>query len=488
MNKGILLILDGYGEGPEGEYNAVKNAHTPTLDRLKSGSYSLLDASGEAVGLFDGDLGGSEVGHMTIGAGRVVPSTAKKINDDIKSKKFRANPKILEIANKLRSNGGNLHLVGLMSDKNIHSNIYHALEIVDIMKDSAKNIFLHLITDGRDTAPYTSLEYIKVVKDRIKTIKNCHILSISGRAWSMDREGHMDRTQRGVKAMFEEVNGINEKDIESYIRAEHFTKNDQFIEPTHVECENYTGIYSEDVVFFFNFREDRLRQIGEVCEKFGCRIVTMSDVGGVDSLVVYPQKNVDNTLSEYLSNSGLRQIKIGESTKYAHVTYFLNGGREEPFVGEDRVHVQSENVEDFSTTPKMKAGEITTEAIKAMKKDYDAIIVNYSNPDMVGHTGDYSATIQALEYMDKCIEELLQNAKNNGYFVMVTADHGNSDQMRTADGQPHMAHTLSPVFCVVADSDYEMRERGGLQDIAPTFVELLGLPAYPYFEGQSLIR
>lgn len=487
MNKGILVILDGYGERKSSEYNAVINAYTPTLDRLKTQSYSLLEASGEAVGLFDGDLGGSEVGHTTIGAGRVIPSTAKKINDDIKNKDFQSNPKIKQMNDSLASTNGNLHLVGLMSDKNIHSNIYHALELVNIAKKSAKNIYLHLITDGRDTAPYDSLKYIKIVKDYIKTIKNCHILSISGRAWSMDREGHIDRTERGAKAMFENLDGINEENIEAYIKNEHLTKNDQFIEPVHIKNNQYNEIKKEDIIFFFNFREDRLRQIGDYCKKYNCNIYTMSDVGGVESVVVYPEENVEHTLSEYLSASGLRQIKIGESTKYAHVTYFLNGGRETPFSGEDRVHVPSINVEDFSSTPNMKAGEITDEVINAMKKDYDAIIVNYSNADMIGHTGNYSATITALEFLDKCVEKLLESARKHGYFVLITADHGNSDQMMNDDGIPHMAHTLSPVFCAVADSQYRMKEYGGLRDIAPTFVELLGLPPYQYFEGSSLI-
>ncbi|MFQ6752016.1 MAG: 2,3-bisphosphoglycerate-independent phosphoglycerate mutase [Clostridia bacterium] len=488
MNKGILVILDGYGEGKAGEYNAVINANTPTLDRLKTQSYSLLEASGEAVGLFTGDLGGSEVGHTTIGAGRVIPSTAKKINDDVRSGEFSNNKALNQILDRLNSTNGDLHLVGLMSDKNIHSNINHALAIIDIAKDRVCNIYLHLITDGRDSAPYESLRYYDMVRKHIEGIHNCHILSISGRAWAMDRECHMDRTIKATGAMFGSTLGIKESEIKSYLDNAHQTNNDQFVEPIHIDIESYEGIKNDDCILFFNFREDRLRQICGVCSEFGCKIATMSDVGGLDSVVLYPQRNVEHTLSEYLSESGLRQIKIGESTKYAHVTYFFNGGVEKAFAGEDRVHEPSHNVEDFSTTPEMKASEIAEETIKAIHNDYDAIIVNFSNADMVGHTGNYEATKKSIEALDKAVHRVLESAKENGYFVMVTADHGNGEEMRLDNGEAHMAHTLNPVFCVVADSGYDMREHGGLRDVAPTFIELLGLPKYPYFEGESLIR
>ncbi|MBR2969689.1 MAG: 2,3-bisphosphoglycerate-independent phosphoglycerate mutase [Clostridia bacterium] len=488
MNKGILVILDGYGEGKAGEYNAVINANTPTLDRLKTQSYSLLEASGEAVGLFTGDLGGSEVGHTTIGAGRVVPSTAKKINDEVNSGEIAKNVALNKILDRLNDSGGDLHLVGLMSDKNIHSNINHAIALVDIAKDRVANIYLHLITDGRDCAPYESIRYYNQVREHIDSIDNCHVLSISGRAWAMDRENHFDRTIKATGAMFGITTGIDESYIESYLSSEHRTKNDQFIEPIHIDIEQYHGIKNADCILFFNFREDRLRQIAKVCSEYGCEIATMSDVGGIDSIVLYPQTNVDHTLSEYLSKLGLRQLKIGESTKYAHVTYFLNGGVEDAFIGEDRVHVPSHNVEDFSSTPEMKASEIATETIKAIDKDYDAIIVNFSNADMVGHTGDYIATKKSIEAMDQALARILDKAKERGYFVMVTADHGNAEEMRLDNGESHMAHTLNPVFCVVADSDYVMTNKGGLRDIAPTFIELLGLPKYPYFEGHSLIR
>ena len=487
MKKGVLVILDGYGEGKPYEFNAVTNAKTPTLHALKKQSYSLLKNHGEAVGLFDSEMGGSEVGHITIGAGRVISSTAKKIRDEIISGKFAKNKVLNSTLNSLKKNGGNLHLIGLMSDKNVHSNIEHCVEIINIAKDKVKNIFIHFITDGRDTGVHESLKYLKYLKNNIKNIKNCSILSVSGRFFAMDRENHEERTNEAFKACFSPEKTI--VDIEKYIKDEHSKgKNDQFVEPVGVKSSTYKGITKNDCVLFFNFREDRMRQIVKKCEELNCSLVTMAEVGTSDTKVLYPNEIVAHTLSEYLSQNGLKQIKIGESTKYAHVTYFLNGGREEPFEREDRIHVPSFNVDDFSKTPQMKAKEITKEVKKAIKSEYDAIIVNYSNADMVGHTGNYQATVKSLEVVDRCLKNVLKQAQKNNYFVMITADHGNADEMRTKNGEPHMAHTINPVFCVVANSGLEMKKHGELKDVAPTFVELLGLKSNKHFEGESLIK
>lgn len=486
MNKGILIILDGYGEGKPYEFNAVRNANTPTLNALKQQSFSLLKTHGNAVGLFDEEMGGSEVGHLTIGAGRIVNSTAKQIRDDIKSKEFEKNSVLTKMLNDLKKNNADLHLFGLMSDKNIHSDISHCVEIVKQAKTKAKNIYIHFITDGRDSGAQESLKYLKYLQNNIKNIKNCSILSVSGRFYAMDRENHEERTNEAFNACFSQDNTI--EDVEKYIKSEHMAgKNDQFVKPISVKSKTYKGVNKNDYVLFFNFREDRLRQIVKKCEELKCNLVTMSDVGGTKTKVMYPNKITQNTLSEYLSKNGLKHIKIGESTKYAHVTYFLNGGREEPFEGEDRVHVPSFNVADFATTPQMKAKEITKEVKKAIKKDYDAIIVNYSNADMVGHTGNYEATLKSLEVVDACLKKVLNYAKKNNYFVMVTADHGNADEMRTQNDEPHMAHTINPVFCVVANSGLKMKKEGGLKDVAPTFVELLGLKPNKHFKGKSLI-
>lgn len=486
MNKGILIILDGYGEGKAGEFNAVENAKTPTLKMLKQQSYSLLKTHGESVGLFEQEMGGSEVGHTTIGAGRIVYSTAKQIRDDILSGEFSKNKVLIKTLEKLKKNNADLHLFGLMSDKNIHSNIEHCVEIVKLAKDKARNIYIHFVTDGRDSGVYDSLKYFKYLQKHIKDIENCSILSVSGRFYAMDRENHEERTNMAFNACFAQNKPI--VDVAKYIKAQHeLGKNDQYIEPVSVKSKTYTGVSKNDCVLFFNFREDRLRQIVKKCEELKCNLVTMSDVGGTNAKVIYPIKIIKNTLSEYLSKNNLSQVKISESTKYAHVTYFLNGGREDPFEKEDRVHVPSYNVNDFALTPQMKAKDITREVKKAIKKDYDAIIVNYSNADMVGHTEDYGATVKSLEVVDKCVKNILKWAKKNNYFVMITADHGNAEEMKTENGEFQMAHTTNPVFCVVANSGLKMKKEGGLKDVAPTFIELLGLKPNKHFEGESLI-
>ena len=486
MRKGILVILDGYGEGEKTEYNAVANAKTPTLNKLKKQPHSLLKTHGESVGLFEEEMGGSEVGHLTIGAGRVMPSTVKRIRDEIKSGAFEKNKVLVKMLENLKKNNADLHLCGLMSDKNVHSNINHCLEIIKLAKENAKNIYIHFITDGRDTGVHESLKYLKYLQKHIKNIENCSILSVSGRFYAMDRENHEERTNEAFNACFTQNKTIT--DIEKHIKEQHSAgNNDQFVEPVALKSTTFKGVNKNDYILFFNFREDRLRQIVKKCEELKCNLITMSDVGGVRAKSMYPNKVTTNTLSEYLSKNGLKQIKIGESTKYAHVTYFLNGGREEPFENEDRVHVPSFNVDDFAKTPQMKAKEITKEVKKAIKKGYDSIIVNYSNADMVGHTGNYEAAVKSLEVVDGCLKKVLNHAKKNKYFVMITADHGNADEMKTQNGEPHMAHTINPVFCVVANSELMMKEHGTLQDVAPTFIELMELKPNKHFEGKSLI-
>ncbi len=489
MSKAILLILDGYGEGKEGEFNAVKNANSPTLHALRNKSYSLLKTDSESVGLLSNNMGGSEVGHMTIGAGRVVPSTPKLIFDQIKSGEFRKNKVLISQLNNLKKTKSSLHLVGLMSDKKIHSDINHLYEIVDMFKDSAKHIFIHFITDGRDSGPNDGIKYFNELEKRIKNIKNCHILSVSGRFYAMDRENYIERTERAFKSMFLDKSGIEEKNVENYLQKAYKEGfNDQYVEPVHVTQSAYKGVSSNDCVFFFNFREDRLRQMVKKCEELNCNLITMAEVGGVSATPVFKTGETQNTLSQYLAEKGKTQIKISESTKYAHVTYFLNGGREQPFENEDRIHIQTKKTNDYTKTPLMRAKEITIQVKKAMNKNYDAIIVNYSNPDMLGHTGDYYATKKSIEYLDKCVAKVINYANKKGYEVLLTADHGNSEEMIAKNGEPQMAHTLNKVMCVVANKDYKMRKTGSLIDVAPTFVDLLGLDNSKYFEGKSLIR
>ena len=486
MQKGILIILDGYGEGKKGKYNAVLNAKTPTLHGLKDYSHAALKTHGESVGLFEHEMGGSEVGHTTIGAGRIVPSMAKKIRDDIISGEFDKNKVLNKTLTQLEKSGGNLHLFGLMSDKNVHSNISHAFKIIDLAKDKVKNIFIHFVTDGRDSGVFDSEKYLKLLKKHIKNIKNCHILSVSGRFFAMDRENYLDRIETAYNAMFMGENQVD--DVEKYIISQHKNNvDDQNILPASVKCSSFHGVQKEDCLLFFNFREDRLREIVKKCEELNCEIITMTDVANTKSTAMYPSKITQHTLSQYLSENGLKQVKISETTKYAHVTYFLNGGKESAFEGEDRIHVPTIKTQNQAKTPKMQARAITSQILKSVKKNYDAIIVNYSNADMIGHTGDYAATVKALECVDKCVKKVIKFARKNGYFVMITADHGNAEEMVDSDGNPQTAHTLNPVICVVVDEKVELRKHGELKDVAPTFVELLGLKPNKYFVGKSLL-
>jgi len=489
MNKGILLILDGYGEANEKKGNAVANAKTPTLNKIKKQGYSLLKTSGESVGLLNGEMGGSEVGHLTIGAGKVVPSISKAIKDDIKSKEFDKNQKIHKILNDLQKNNADLHLIGLMSDKNIHSDINHCIKLIEMSADKAKNIYIHFITDGRDCGQYDSLKYLKLLNKCIKKHENCHILSVSGRFYAMDRENYMERTNSAIKSMFYGENKILTKDIENYIKNQHEKGvNDQYINPAFVSDTPFSKVDKKDCVFFFNFREDRLRQIGKAVQELGCKLVTMAEVGGVKSTVIYKASKTKNTLSEHLSKLGLTQVKISETTKYAHVTYFLNGGEEKPFKNEERIHVPTIETNDYALTPKMRAEEITNQTIKSLKNSTDAVIVNYSNPDMIGHTGDYKATITALEFLDKFIKKVVKFAKKYGYFILITADHGNAEQMLTKDNEPNTAHSLNDVFCSVINKNVKLKPNGELKDVAPTFIELMQVEPNKHFDGVSLIE
>lgn len=488
MRKGVLLILDGYGEGEKGKYNAVDNANTPVLKKIKSGHVSYLKTHGEAVGLFENDMGGSEVGHLTIGAGRVVNSTAKQISDDIKHGVFKNNKVLSNAVEKLSKNGGNLHLIGMMSDKNVHSNINHCLEIIRIAYDKVRNIFIHFICDGRDCGIHESLPNLKLLNECIKDKPNCKILSVSGRFYTMDRDGAIERTEQAFEAMFYPHKMVD--NAEAYITSQHNAGiGDENIPPVSIKSGDYKGVTEDDVIMFFNFREDRLRQIGIKCQTFGCEIVTMSNVGGVNSNVMYPKEITQNTLSEYLSQNNLKQIKITETTKYAHVTYFLNGGREQPFKEEDRICLDTIQTPSYANTPRMRSEDITKEVISAIKKDYDTIIINFPNPDMVGHMGDYGAVVEALEYLDVCVGKILECAKQNNYFVMLVADHGNAECMVRENGEPNMSHTINKVFCAVVDNgeNIKLKKEGELKNVAPTFVEMLGLKPSQHFEGESLI-
>ena len=482
MKKGLLLILDGYGEAPKSEFNAVTNANTPYLDYLRSNYPNcLIYTHGRSVGLPDGAMGGSEVGHTTIGAGRVIKTTTVKIDDEIESGEFFKHNIFVQKLSKLKQTGGALHIGGLFSDKQIHSDLNHAFALIKMAKMfGIERVFFHAFTDGRDCAQKSSVEYLRKFEIATKEIGVGEIATVGGRFYIMDRENNLDRTSKYINTMLKpEYDYTSASDC---ILASHNAGvTDEFIEPKRIKTNATYSFGSNDLFIFFNFRADRMKQ----------PVKMLSDMKIMDIITFCDfYKAITGTLSEYLSKCGLKQLKISESTKYAHVTYFLNGGREQPFEGEDRIHIETEKTTDFALTPKMRAGEIAKSTIDALNDNkHDAIIVNFSNPDMIGHTGNYDATVTALEYLDGCVKEIVETALKNDYFVLLTADHGNAEEMRDANGNVQTAHSLNPVICMAIDKiRYNMIQSSGLESIAPTFIRMMGIPDNDKFDGKVLIK
>lgn len=493
MKKGLLLILDGYGEAKKSEFNAVTNANAPYINNLrKTYPYCLLYTHGKNVGLPDNSMGGSEVGHTTIGAGRIIKTTTVKIDDEIEDGSFFKHKQFTEKFKNLKDRDGALHIGGLFSDKRIHSDLHHAFAIIKMAKDyGIDRVFLHAFTDGRDCAQDSSFDYLKMFNEKVKQIGIGEIATIGGRFYAMDREQNFDRTDKAIDVMQK----LSYDYIDAYECLSENHKNgitDEFIVPSRIKTSKKYSFDNNDLFIFFNFRADRMKQPVKVLnDKNIMDIITMCNFySGNRVSFIYDEEDIKGTLSEYLSNLGLKQLKVSETTKYAHVTYFLNGGRESPFEGEERIHIKTKKTLDYAKTPKMRAGEISEAVVKALDSNkYDAIIVNFSNPDMIGHTGNYKATIKALEFLDKCIQQVVEKAKEKDYFVMLTADHGNAEEMRDSNGNPQTSHSLNPVICMVIDNTYNnMVEYGGLKDVAPTFIKLMQLPKNDKFEGNILIK
>lgn len=490
--KGILLILDGYGEGKSYAYNAVENAVTPYLDYLKSEMPScLLKTDSLAVGLPNGTMGGSEVGHMTIGGGKIKRSMQVKVDDKISSDEFFSEKVLVEAFSALEARGGALHIAGLWSDKRIHANIEHCFALMKMAKMlNIKKVFVHAITDGRDTEPRCCLRYFQKFQEVSKTLGLGEIASLGGRFYMMDRENNLDRTEMAINKLMQisyDVDNIEKAVEKSYEE----NLGDEFIRPVRVKTKAQYALTDKDLFIFYNTRGDRMKQpVKMASEKFNCPIITFCNFIESDNVkYVFDEDFLTNGLSEYLSTINKKQLKISESTKYAHVTYFFNGGREEPFEGEDRIHIITQKTNDYALTPFMRAKEITESVVKAIKdKKHDAIIVNYSNPDMLGHTGNYEAVVKSLEFLDKCVEEVVETAKANNMFVLLCADHGNAEEMRDEAGNPQTAHSLNPVRCLIVDKNSEIHDMrdGGLVDVAPTFLKLMGVKENPSFEGKAL--
>lgn len=501
--KALLMILDGWGIGNHTKSDVIYCTPTPYWDSLLARyPHSQLQASGENVGLPDGQMGNSEVGHLNIGAGRVLYQDLVKINKAIKDGSILDNPEIKSAFSYAQKTGKGMHFMGLTSTGGVHSSFEHILALCDIAKKyELKDVYLHCFMDGRDTDPHSGKGFIHDLQEHCKQSAGV-VASIIGRYYAMDRDKRWDR----VKIAYDQlVNGIGEKatDMEAAMQESYDNDvTDEFIKP--IVNANVDGRIKEgDVVIFFNYRNDRAKEITTVLTQqdmpeqgmntikdlqYYCMTPYDASFKGVH--ILFDKENVNNTLGEYLSSLGKKQLHIAETEKYAHVTFFFNGGREAPFDGEDRILVPSPKVATYDLKPEMSAFEVKDKLVEAIDTEkYDFIVVNYANGDMVGHTGVYEAIEKAVKAIDACVEGTVEAAKKHGYEVIIIADHGNADHALNDDGTPNTAHSLNPVPCVYVTENKNAKIQDGiLADVAPTLLHIMGLPQPAEMTGKQLIE
>lgn len=503
MNKPLaLIILDGYGHSNSTYGDAIKAANTANMDRyMETGTSTYIGASGLDVGLPDGQMGNSEVGHTNIGAGRVVYQELTRITKSIQDGDFFQNPALVKAMDNCLANGSALHLMGLLSDGGVHSHIQHLYGLLEMAKKFAlTKVYVHCFMDGRDVPPSSGKDFVEQLEAKMKEIGVGEIATVMGRYYAMDRD---NRWERVVKAYDAIVNGEGEHCASAVTAMENSYQNkvtDEFVLPT--VCAEGGKVQSGDSMIFFNFRPDRAREITRTFvddgfdgfERKGGRpetlyiCMTQYDVTMPNVEVAFKPQSLNNTLGEYLSENGKTQLRIAETEKYAHVTFFFNGGVEATFPGEERALINSPKVATYDLQPEMSANEVCDEVVKRIESDqYDVIILNYANCDMVGHTGIFDAAKAAVEAVDVCLGKTVDAVLAKGGVALITADHGNADQMYEPDGSPFTAHTTNPVPFVVAGLDCKLREGGKLADIAPTMLELLGLEKPVEMDGESLL-
>nr|QCI08993.1 Phosphoglycerate mutase [Inkyuleea mariana] len=499
----ILTILDGWGYSENIKGNAIKLAKTPIMDKLwQEYPHTLLSASGEDVGLPNKQMGNSEVGHTTIGAGRTINQDLVRIGKSIQEKDFFTKKIIHDICQKTHNNKNKLHLIGLCSNGGVHSHINHLKALIEITKKYNNEICLHLITDGRDTKTSEASKFIQEIIHEIKNSPNITICTISGRYYSMDRDCRWSRTEKAYRMLVE--NNIYHI-IDPLLAIEDYYKqgiSDEFIPPTRLK---YGKISDNDGIIFFNFRPDRIRQLLHTLAKPKFKGFKINQIDKLNFLTfteydsslsipaIFPQQQNKNFLGQIISNYGLKQLRLAETEKYAHVTYFLNGGIEEPFPGEDRELIPSPQVETYDLTPEMSAYQLTESIIKAIDKNlYKLIIINYANPDMLGHTGNIQATIQAITIIDKCIDKLLKKVEKAKGTLLITADHGNAEYMLNEENKPCTSHSTNLVPFILIDtqnsSNNDLKENGCLTDIAPTILDILQIKIPNEMNGKSLLK
>ena len=504
----VLLILDGYGERKEKEGNAIALAKTPVMDRLKKEfPYVEGQASGLFVGLPDGQMGNSEVGHMNMGAGRIVYQELTRITKSIQDGDFFENKALKAAVEHCKKEDSALHFMGLVSSGGVHSHIEHIYGLLELAKRAGlKKVYLHAFLDGRDTPPDSGKSFLLAVEKKMQELHVGEIATISGRYYAMDRDKNYDRVEKAYRAM---VDGTGEKasSVEEAIDASYAKKvYDEFVLPTVIEKDGAVHTVSDgDAMIFFNFRPDRAR---EICHAFcdddfsfferGARknifFVCFTDYDPTipNKHVAFEKEEIHNTLGEVVSNLGKNQLRIAETEKYAHVTFFFNGGKEEPYENEDRILVPSpKEVPTYDLKPEMSCYTVTeklTEAIHSGK--YDLVVANFANPDMVGHTGVLPAAIKAIEVVDECMGKVVDAVESMHGNLFILADHGNADIMiDEKTGEPYTAHTTNPVpFILVSEEKHKLREGGCLADVAPTLLELMGLPQPKEMTGKSLLE
>ena len=501
--KALLMILDGWGLGDQKKDDVIFNTPTPYWDYLMNNyPHSQLQASGENVGLPDGQMGNSEVGHLNIGAGRVVYQDLVKINRACADNSILQNPEIVSAFSYAKENGKNVHFMGLTSNGGVHSSMVHLFKLCDIAKEyNISNTFIHCFMDGRDTDPKSGKGFIEELSAHCEKSAG-KIASIIGRYYAMDRDKRWERVKEAYDLL---VNGEGKKATdmvqamqESYDEG----VTDEFIKPiVNANCDG--TIKEGDVVIFFNYRNDRAKELTVVLTQQDMPEAGMHTIPGLQYYcmtpydasfkgvhILFDKENVANTLGEYIASKGLNQLHIAETEKYAHVTFFFNGGRETPFDNEDRILVPSPKVATYDLKPEMSAYEVKDKLVDAINENkYDFIVVNFANGDMVGHTGIYEAIEKAVVAVDACVKDVIEAAKAQGYEAIIIADHGNADHALNEDGTPNTAHSMNPVPCVyVTENKAAKVEDGRLADVAPTILKIMGLEAPADMNGQILIK
>ncbi|AYD41212.1 2,3-bisphosphoglycerate-independent phosphoglycerate mutase [Clostridium fermenticellae] len=501
----LLMILDGFGLTDKKDGNAVTAAYKPNIDKLwQNYPHTQISASGKSVGLPEGQMGNSEVGHLNIGAGRVVYQSLTRITKSIENGDFFKNPEINKAMDNASRNNSTLHLLGLLSPGGVHSHINHLKGLLKLTKQKGlQKVYVHAFLDGRDVPPASAKTYIEDIEDFMKETGVGKIATVSGRYYAMDRDKRWERIQLAYNALVLGKGETAESAIEAVEKSYKDNKTDEFVLPTVVVKDKDTVIKNNDSVIFFNFRPDRARELtraindrvfdGFSRERLKLTFVTMTEydstIEGVD--VAFKNETYVNTLGEYISSIGKKQLRIAETEKYAHVTFFFNGGVEKPNPGEDRVLIPSPKVATYDMQPEMSAYTVTEKLLGKLDEDkYDLIILNFANPDMVGHTGVFDAAKKAIEAVDVCVGKIMDKILGKDGVAFVTADHGNAEQMIDySTGKPMTAHTTDPVpFIYVAKDAKPLRDSGILADIAPTILQVMGVEIPKEMTGKSLLR